>query len=404
MAKFNLVLDRRIKKKNDKYNLAVRVIHNKEVMFINLMKMTEKQYDSIFVKKAMDHRSIDFRNESQAFLNRCEKIFSQLESFDKAQFRKLVFQKESEPLLEKSLKIKDLFEKYLQTNTKIKIRTKELYTTSKNVLETFLPGATISDITPEFLKQFEIERLKTGASPATISSYLRNLRSVVNHFMKVEKLIPATYEYPFGKGGYSVRDFWGKKIVISNDEIAKVVEMKDFETKSQEYARDIWLLLYRCNGINMADLLRLKWTNIKGNYFVFIRMKTESTRKNNIQEITVPITPKIQEIIDKVGDKNSPFILGLLKEGYSDHTFKNRLKKFRRTINTELTNVSSKIELSVPLKIKTARETYATTLKRAGVSKDNISEMLGHSNSVVTEHYLASLDMEKTFEINGCLF
>ena len=37
---------------------------------------------------------------------------------------------------------------------------------------------------------------------------------------------------------------------------------------------------------------------------------------------------------------------------------------------------------------------------KVGVSKDNIGEMLGHSNSVVTEHYLASLDIEKTQEIN----
>jgi hypothetical protein len=34
------------------------------------------------------------------------------------------------------------------------------------------------------------------------------------------------------------------------------------------------------------------------------------------------------------------------------------------------------------------------------VSKDNIGEMLGHSNSIVTEHYLASLDIEKTHDIN----
>ena len=56
--------------------------------------------------------------------------------------------------------------------------------------------------------------------------------------------------------------------------------------------------------------------------------------------------------------------------------------------------------LSVTLKLKTARDCYATTLKRAGVSKDNIGELLGHSNSIVTEHYLASLDIEKTHDIN----
>ena len=401
MAKFNLVLDRRVEKKDSKYNLAVRIVHNKEVMFINLVKMTEKQYDFVFVKKSMDPRSIEFRNESSAFLSRCEKVFSQMEKFDKKEFRKLVYQKEPEPKV--SLKMKDLFEQYTNSNKKLKIRTKEHYKTSRNVLESFHPDVTILDITPDFLFQFEQDRLSTGASPATVSSYLRHLRSVINHFMKVDKIIPSDFVYPFGKGGYSVRDFWGKKLVLSNTELTKVVEMKDFDTKSQEYARDIWLLLYRCNGINMADLLRLKWSNIKGDYFVFIRMKTESTRKKNIQEITVPITPKVQELIDKLGDKSSPYLLGYLQEGYSENTFKNRLKRLRRTINTELTTISSKLELSVPLKIKTARESYATTLKRAGVSKDTISEMLGHSNSVVTEHYLASLDMEKTFDINACL-
>jgi integrase len=29
-----------------------------------------------------------------------------------------------------------------------------------------------------------------------------------------------------------------------------------------------------------------------------------------------------------------------------------------------------------------------------------VSEMMGHSTAQVTEHYLASLDMEKTWEIN----
>ena len=50
-----------------------------------------------------------------------------------------------------------------------------------------------------------------------------------------------------------------------------------------------------------------------------------------------------------------------------------------------------------------ARDAYASTLKRAGISKDKIGEMLGHSNSVVTEHYLGSLDIEDTFIINDVL-
>ena len=61
-------------------------------------------------------------------------------------------------------------------------------------------------------------------------------------------------------------------------------------------------------------------------------------------------------------------------------------------------------EVLVPMKLKTARDSYATTLRRAGVSTDDIGEMLGHANSIVTVRYLASIDMESTFEINKHLF
>lgn len=98
--------------------------------------------------------------------------------------------------------------------------------------------------------------------------------------------------------------------------------------------------------------------------------------------------------------KDSPFILGLLKEGYAENTFENLSHKVRSKLNGNLLEISNKLNLSVPLKLKTARDCYATTLKRVGVSKDNIGEMLGHSNSIVTEHYLASLAIEKTHEIN----
>jgi len=40
---------------------------------------------------------------------------------------------------------------------------------------------------------------------------------------------------------------------------------------------------------------------------------------------------------------------------------------------------------------------------RKGKSRDDIGQMLGHSNSIVTEHYLPSIDPERTFEINSAL-
>ena len=72
----------------------------------------------------------------------------------------------------------------------------------------------------------------------------------------------------------------------------------------------------------------------------------------------------------------------------------------QQKLNKCLKYISEKLELSVDLRLKTSRDSYATTLKRSGKSRDEIGEMMGHSTSQVTEHYLASLDMDKTWEIN----
>jgi len=402
MAKFNIVLDTRVKKKNNLYNLTVRMVNGNDVMFLNIVKMTKKQYDLVFAKKSMGEEHVKFREDCNTFLTKCERIFSQLKPFDKVRFRELVYQ--DEKVIPEGLKLSDLFQRFIDTNDTIKIRTRDHYKTTKNVLETFKPGITVWDVTPDLLNRFERERMLKGSSEATASSYIRHLRSLINYFIKVEKLIPDSYQYPFGKGGYSVGNYWGQKLVLANKEIKRIAELNEFDTKEQEYARDIWLFLYRCNGINMADLLRMKWTNIKGDYFTFKRMKTETTRRYNRKDIIVPITPKVQELIDKVGVKDSPFILGYFKEDFNDYTFRNKINRVTIPLNKKLGEISKKLNLSVELKLKTARDSYATTLKRAGKSKDEISEMLGHSNSVVTEHYLASLDMEKTFDINDCLF
>jgi integrase len=269
--------------------------------------------------------------------------------------------------------------------------------------EKYKKGISVLDISQDFLRRFERKKLSEGITQSKISSYFRDIRRIINYFMYEEKVIPKSFQYPFGKGGTNITSFFPFKQVLKQIEIDAVMAFDDFETYEHEFALDIWLFLYYCNGTNFADLLRMRWDNIKGDYIVFRRKKTETTRKNNIKEIVAPLTPKLQELIDKVGSESSPFILGRLKEGYSESTFENLCHKLSSAINQKLTEISNNLNLSVPLKLKTARDTYATSLLRNGVSKDKIGLMLGHSNSQVTEHYLGSLDYSELFKINGVL-
>ena len=86
----------------------------------------------------------------------------------------------------------------------------------------------------------------------------------------------------------------------------------------------------------------------------------------NVKQINAPLIPGAMELIEKIGVKTSPFILGQLPEDYSENTLVNKSDKLRKVFNKNLRFLTEKLNLSVPLTLETARDCYATCLKRSG--------------------------------------
>ena len=405
MATFRVVPDKRYKRKDDSHRYCLRATVNGKVYYLQLeFSLTHKQHQLVFVKKAMSKKYIDFREQISDLETKAERIYSKMRVFDYSRFKKLFYSKEvleveNDTELPQTLALKDLFDYYIK-HADIKHTTKTYIKVTKNMLEEFHPGVYVEDVDIQFLKRFEKDQLNQGKSISTVSSYLRNLRTILNYFQNVKKIIPSEYKYPFGQGGFSIKSVRKKKTVLTENEILQVIQMDNFESWKQEYARDIWLVLYYASGINPIDLLRLRWKNVEVNYIHLIRKKTETTRKSNIQELTLPLTDELRYYINKVGDPSSPFVLGKIKEGYSEVTLFNRKIRFRKEINTELKKIRDKLNLSAPLLMSTARDCYASTLKRSGVSREFIGDMLGHNDPRTVSHYLDSLSIEQTFDIN----
>ena len=402
MATFKIMLDTRNRKTDGTYNLSVRITNKNDVMFCNITSLKKSVYEQVFVKNtATDEASIKFRDKCNQYKAKCERIFNEVQPFDKKIFRHKL--KEKEKILPHTLLLRDLITNYINIKDDIKIRTKTHYRTTLNVFETFKKDVTIQDITVDFLNLFTQMKLKSNCSRATIDSYHRNVRSIINYHTNVEKIIPPSYEYPFGRSGYSISSYFPAKQVLKANEIEKIINYNQFGNTKQEYALAIWKILYYFNGSNFIDLLKLKWTDINLTHASFVRTKTELTRKNNIQPIVVPIIDDLKALIAQVGDRNSKYVLGKIDDKYSDKKLINKCHKMRGQINAQLNTISKKLNLTVPLRLKTARDCYASTLLRSDISIGKISKMLNHSNVMVTEHYLSGLNPEESFEINNKL-
>ena len=118
MATFNIVLDKRKKLKGGKYNLAVRMVNGNDVMYINIQKMTESQYDKVFNNKVKDEDSRKFLDTCNSYISKCERIFSDLKPFNKETFRKRFWETDNDK--PKSLILTELFDYYIENKENIK--------------------------------------------------------------------------------------------------------------------------------------------------------------------------------------------------------------------------------------------------------------------------------------------
>ena len=94
--------------------------------------------------------------------------------------------------------------------------------TSVNVFNTFKTGLSITDITPDFLERVKNWKKDDKKSDATIQSYNRDIRKLINYTKDTLKILPKEYQYPYGGGGYTIGSYFPPTVVMSNEDILKV--------------------------------------------------------------------------------------------------------------------------------------------------------------------------------------
>lgn len=251
----------------------------------------------------------------------------------------------------------------------------------------------ISQITPTWLKHYEKHLISAGKSYTTISMYMRALQVIMND-AKAAGMIKAT-QHPFGKGKYEIPQHEGRNIALTISDISKIVKY-ECETDTMQMCRDLWFFSYLCNGANITDICKLKYSNIRNGDICFYRQKTVAKAKKK-KLIHAIVTPEMQDIISRWGNKDGnpdDFIFPFLKGGEAPADERRIIKNITHLMNDKMKVIGEKLSIG-NISTYTARHSYASVLKRSGANIAFISESLGHSDLKTTENYLASFEQEE---------
>jgi integrase/recombinase XerD len=246
--------------------------------------------------------------------------------------------------------------------------------------------------------------LAKNRSITTVGIYLRPLRAIINQAIEEGEF--SREVYPFGKRRYQIPSSRNIKKALTLDEIGRIARFQAIPGTWWERARDMFMFSYFANGINMKDILKLKYANIDGEYVRFVRAKTHRTNRSNSTSISFHLSKELNDIINRLGNKNiqaDNYIFPVLTDGITPEKEMADVQQFIQMINTYLKKIAEQVGIEKKVTTYFARHSFATVLKKSGMSPLFISESLGHTSLKTTEIYLDSFEDETKKQVSEFL-
>lgn len=267
-----------------------------------------------------------------------------------------------------------------------RLRYAGMYEVSLNSFKKYAGSLDIpfSDIDVTWLKKYEAWMLQQGLAVNTIGTRVRHLRTVFN--MAIEQHVIDKDCYPFHAYKVSKISQSPPKRAMTKTDVQKILAYQP-KTDMESLAIALFTFSYFTAGINFIDMAMLKQENIVDGKLCYTRAKTK-------KQIIIPMQDEAKEIITlfSVGSTNkSDYIFTIFSAYHKSEVQKaNRLHKVLAKVNKALKQIGKELGLPIKLTTYVARHSFATVLKRAGVSTSLISESLGHSSEKITQTYLDS--------------
>lgn len=273
-----------------------------------------------------------------------------------------------------------------------KKNTAERYTTVLNSFMRFRDkdgDIPLEDIGSTLMLEYEAWLKGKGMCPNSTSYYMRNLRAVYNR--AVDKGL-TVQRNPF-KHVYTGIDKTVKRAVPARD-IRRIRDIDLLPEPSMDFARNMFMFSFYTRGMSFVDIAYLKKTDLKGGVLSYRRRKTG-------RQLFIKWEKPMQEILDRYGNKDSPYLFPVIKD-----TCKDARRQYRSAahfINGKLKELGERLGIGITLTMYVARHAWASIAKSKNVPLTTISEAMGHDSENTTKIYLASLDTSLVDKANDII-
>jgi len=388
---------RKTDNKYEVFSVSIRVTYDRVRRYYPIgMRLSKSDFEKIMNAKRRTDEEKELYNKIRTAEKRAIEAIDALPVFTWSKFEEIYLSNR-----EAVDSIKAGFDKYIKIlESEDRIGTAVAYQTAINSLEEFRTGMKYADITKQTLNAYEKWMLDQGKSITTVGIYLRSLRTIFN-LAAIDK---ALYPFGQGKGRYQIPTGRNEKKALTRQEVGRIFNYSA-ASAMESMARDYWIFIYLCNGLNMKDMLLLQWKDIDGEVLRFTREKTKRS-KNGAEKIVVSIKPEAKSIIEKYGVPSvSPnnFIFPHLHKAMTVKRQREVTQQVVKNVNTYMKAIAKVLGITKPITTYAARHSFATILKNSGASVEFISEALGHSSVQTTKSYLDSFDLETVHKTTDAL-
>ena len=402
MANSNLYHDKRRPKKTGLYPIKVRITHERKTkLFETLFSVDETDFAKLQTGLRLDASQKKTKTKLDELLKKANDIIEELEVFNFDTFS-MRFKNTGD----RNDLLNLLREKATLLKKEENFANSRLYFQAADLLERFNVNEKksktlfVRDLTPDYLKSFQkwalgtnyiIDRNKDKMiktySVTTLNMYLTRVKAVLNSLVESGELHLS--KVPFGKNKYVIPKSRSAKRPLEHEEIMQLVNYQTEDAK-EAFARDMFIFSYLANGMNFYDIFKLKWSDVKGDAFYFVRQKTSSKLPD--KQIRVFLNSKILSIIDLHGSKKlgNDYIFNVVPWGASKEIEEKKIRTHLTGVNFKLKKIAETLGINSDISTYFARHTFATMMHDLGASMMTIKDVIGHEDIKSTQQYIGS--------------